>query len=129
MSAEPPSQDTAANPQDARRTVPLSSLFTPRTTARIELVHRGPERFYELLEDGEPVGLFIYGQNADRIGITHATIREDRRGRGLGNVLIASALDHLTLTPAKVTNYCESVAQFLARNPGYRSLIEPGPPS
>lgn len=105
--------------------VPLDVQPKRGTDTTVELIHHQKERFYELMEEGVSVGLLIYEQNASRTGITHAMVREDRRGQGLGSVLMAGALDHLYANNSNISVYCDSVAQFLIRHPGYRSRLNP----
>jgi len=111
---------------DAGQPVPISDLVEPHAHGTIEVIHHKFERFYELLDDGMSVGLLIYEKNPRQTGITHAMVREDRRGHGLGRILIASALDDLTATGTKITNYCSSVARFLDSNPDYKRRIGDG---
>lgn len=108
---------------DAGRPVPVSNLVEPGAHGTIEVIHHPSERFYELLEDSLSVGLLIYEKNPRQTGITHAMVREDRRGHGLGRILIASALDDLAVTGTKIANYCNIVARFLDRNPDYKRRI------
>lgn len=106
-------------------TLPFATAHQPDTDTTVELIHHDRERFYELMEDGASVGLLIYERNPSRTGITHAMIRKDRRGRGLGSVLMAGALDHLYANNSNILVYCDSVAQFLVRHPEYRSRLNP----
>ena len=108
---------------DAGQPVPVSDLVEPDAQGTIEVIHHQSERFYELLDDGMSVGLLIYEKNPRQTGITHAVVREDRRGHGLGRILIASALNDLTASGTRIANYCNSVARFLDRNPDYRRRI------
>lgn len=105
--------------------LPFAAAHEPDTDTNVELIHHERERFYELMEDGASVGLLIYERNPSRTSITHAMVRKDRRGRGLGSVLMAGALDHLYANNSNILVYCDSVAQFLVRHPDYRSRLNP----
>lgn len=103
--------------------MPVSDLVEPDAHGTIEVIHHQSERFYELLDDGMSVGLLIYEKNPQQTSITHAMVREDRRGHGLGRILIASALDDLTASRTEIANYCSTVARFLDRNPDYKRRV------
>lgn len=109
---------------DAVRAVPVANIDRSELTGQIEIIHHPVERFYELLDDGTSTALLIYENDGHRIVITHAMVREERRGNGLGTTLIASALDDLTAAGAKVGNYCASVAAFLDKHPDYKTLVD-----
>lgn len=114
---------TARYGPDGGQSVPVSHLVTAHSEGTVEVIHHPSERFYELLDNDVSVALLVYERNPRQTGITHAMVREDRRGRGLGTTLIASALDDLTATGGKIANYCDSVARFLAKYPEYSRRI------
>jgi uncharacterized protein len=107
--------------------VPVVDFNLIHVTRPIEVIHHPAERFYELLDAGTSLALLVYEKDSHQTAITHAMVREDRRGNGLGSTLIASALDHLATSGANVTNYCASVAAFLDRHPEYKRLVAVGP--
>lgn len=111
---------------DAGNPVPVVDFNLTHVTRPIEVVHHPDERFYELLDAGTSLALLVYEKDSHQTAITHAMVREDRRGNGLGSTLIASALDHLAASGAKVTNYCGSVAAFLDKHPEYKQLVGVG---
>lgn len=106
--------------------VPVVDFNLIHVTRPIEVIHHPAERFYELLAAGTSLALLVYEKDSRQTAITHAMVREDRRGNGLGSTLIASALDHLATSGAKVTNYCASVAAFLDKHPEYKRLVAVG---
>jgi predicted GNAT family acetyltransferase len=104
--------------------VPVVEFNLVNVTRPIEVIHHPAERFYELLDAGTSLALLIYETDSDQTAITHAMVREDRRGNGLGSTLIASALNDLAAAGAKVKNYCTSVADFLGKHPEYERLVD-----
>jgi len=109
---------------DGGRAVPVSDLVIS-DSSRIEVIHHPSERFYELLDDGISVALLVYEQSPQQTTITHATVREDRRGHGLGTTLIATAVPDLVSPGRKIANYCDSVARFLDKHPDYEKFVHP----
>ena len=107
------------------RAVPVSDLVISDTSRAIEVIHHPSERFYELLDDGMSVALLVYEQTPRQTAITHATVREDRRGHGLGTTLIATALPDLVMPGRMIDNYCNSVARFLDKHPDYKRFVNP----
>ncbi|MDF1606334.1 GNAT family N-acetyltransferase [Nocardioides sp. YIM 152315] len=124
--ASRPAAPAARYGPDAGQPVALSDLGDLGDLAGqgvVEVVHHAEDRFYELLADGTSVALLVYEKNLQQVGITHAVVREDRRGHGLGTTLIASALDDLVAAGTRVANYCDSVARFLDKFPDYRRRV------
>ena len=84
-------------------------------------VRDAPDRSrFELLEDGELLGVADYVVRGDTAEMPHTTIRADRRGEGLGDVLVAGAVQALTRRGLEITASCWFVADHLARNPTMR---------
>jgi hypothetical protein len=95
---------------------------------RVEIADRPDGRFYELRHGGQAAGMLVYETVGPRRVLTHATIREEYRGRGWSKLLIRFALDDLAAKGATITNYCPVVNRFIEENPGYEQLIDPGHP-
>lgn len=100
----PPSEeaDMAEHPADDRR-------FTVRDAPDLGR--------FELVEDGEVIGVADYVIRGDTVEMPHTTIRADRRGEGLGDVLVAGAVADLTGRGLRITASCWFVADYLARHP------------
>ncbi|WP_051854356.1 MULTISPECIES: GNAT family N-acetyltransferase [unclassified Streptomyces] len=94
----------------------------------VEVVDNPESRYYELRYDGQTAGMLVYETVGSRRVLTHTTIKEDHRGRGLSRLLIRSVLDDLAAKGATITNYCPVVDRFIERNPEYEKLIDPGHP-
>lgn len=87
-------------------------------------VHDNPERSrYELYVDGEIAGVAEYSVRGNTIVFPHTVIDRDKRGRGLGAVLVRTALDDVRESGRTVVPQCWYVAEFIDENPGYRDLV------
>ena len=87
------------------------------------IVRDNPDRNrYELLLDGEVVGIADYRIDGDRVVMPHTVIDPARRGGGLGAVLVQGALDDIRSAGRTVVPVCWFVAEFLDLNPDYEDL-------
>ena len=77
---------------------------------------------YELVEDGSVVGFADYRVQGDKVVFDHTVIDPDRRGHGLGAVLVQGALDDVRPTGRKVVPICWYVGQFIDTHTGYADL-------
>jgi predicted GNAT family acetyltransferase len=86
-------------------------------------VHDNPDRSrYELMLDGELVGIADYRIEGDRVVMPHTVIDPARRGGGLGAILVQGALDDIRRAGRTVVPTCWFVAEFLELNPDYADL-------
>ena len=88
------------------------------------VVRRNAERSrYELLVDGEVVGVADYHVEGDRWIFPHTVIAAERRGQGLGAELVQGALDDVRRAGGTVVPRCWYVADFIDANPAYADLL------
>jgi predicted GNAT family acetyltransferase len=78
---------------------------------------------YELVEDGAVIGIADYAVEGDTVVLPHTVIDPQRRGEGLGAVLVQGALDDLRPTGRKVVPTCWYVAEFIEDHPRYADLL------
>ena len=78
---------------------------------------------YELVENGELVGIADYRIAGDRIVFPHTEIDAPRRGQGLGAVLVRGALDDVVGSGLTVVPQCWYVAEFIDDHPEYQPLL------
>ena len=78
---------------------------------------------FELLVEGELIGVADYRVRGDRVVMPHTEIAPSLRGQGYGDVLVQGALDRIRPTGRKVVPSCWFVAQFIDANPEYRDLL------
>jgi uncharacterized protein len=78
---------------------------------------------YELVEDGTVVGVAEYRVQGDAVVFHHTLIDADRRGAGLGAVLVQGALDDIRGTGRSVIPVCWYVGEFIDTHSGYADLL------
>ena len=78
---------------------------------------------YELVEDGALLGVADYEIAGDRIVFPHTEIVRERRGHGLGAVLVQGALDDVRPSGRSVVPSCWYVAEFIDDHPEYQELL------
>jgi predicted GNAT family acetyltransferase len=78
---------------------------------------------YELLIDGEVVGVADYRVTGDQVVMPHTEIAGQMRGQGLGAVLVRGALDDLIAKGKSVVPQCWYVAEFIDDHPDYKALL------
>ena len=84
---------------------------------------RKVESRYELVEDGVVIGFADYQVRGETVVFPHTVIDPDRRGEGLGAVLVRGALDEVRPTGHKVVPACWYVGQFIDSHPEYADLL------
>ena len=77
---------------------------------------------YELLIDGEVVGIAEYQVVGDVVVFPHTEIVPSRRGAGLGAQLVKYALDDVRASNRVIEPQCWYVAQFIGEHPEYADL-------
>ena len=81
-------------------------------------VRDAPERSrFELVDDGEVVGVADYSVRGDVAVMPHTVIDPQRRGEGLGDVLVAGAVAELVGRGLSIDARCWFVADYLDRHP------------
>jgi len=81
-------------------------------------VKRNDERSrYELVLDGEVVGIADFVMDGDVMVLPHTVIDADRRGQGLGDLLVAGVLTDASERGTAVAPRCWFVRDYLDRHP------------
>ena len=78
---------------------------------------------YELVIDGEVVGIADYRDQGDVRVFPHTQIKAALRGKGLGAQPVRAALDDERASGRRVLAQCWYVAEFIATNPEYQDLV------
>ena len=87
-------------------------------------VRDAPEQSrYEVLLDGQLVGLLDYRRGGDAVHLTHAEVSPRVGGRGIGTKLVQGALDDLAEKNERVVPVCSFVRAFVRDNPDYQRLV------
>ncbi len=72
---------------------------------------------YELVLDGEVVGIAEFVMVGDTMVLPHTVIDRDRRGEGLGDVLVEGVLADARARGHAVDPQCWFVREYLDRHP------------
>jgi predicted GNAT family acetyltransferase len=89
----------------------------------LEVVDRPDASRYEVLLDGESVGVCNYRITDEGVLLPHVEVRPDLNGRGVGSTLARGALDDLRRRGLAVVPYCPFIIDFIKRNPEYQDLV------
>ncbi|HEX4867076.1 MAG TPA: GNAT family N-acetyltransferase [Acidimicrobiales bacterium] len=88
----------------------------------IEVRNQEGRSRYELVLDGEVVGIADYHDRGDALVFPHTEIEPRHRGKGLGEVLVRHAMDDVRAQGRTIVPTCWFVRDFLDANPGYAKL-------
>ena len=89
-----------------------------------EVVQDAVQNRFELLLDGEPVGLVDYQVRDNTIVLIHTEIDPAQREAGLGGELIHGALNLIRAeTEYRVVASCTFASAWIARHPEYQDLL------
>jgi len=78
---------------------------------------------YELLVDGELVGIADFRVQDGTVVLPHTEIDGRRRGQGLGAILVKGALDDIRHAGRTVVPACWYVGQYIDEHPEERDLL------
>ena len=78
---------------------------------------------YELIEDGEVVGFADYRVNGGVVIFPHTVVNPERRGQGLGDILVTGALEDVRESGRRVVPACWFVAEFIDEHSQYQDLL------
>jgi predicted GNAT family acetyltransferase len=79
---------------------------------------------YELLLDGELVGDLVYRAKDDVVTLIHTEVAPQLEGRGLGERLVAGALDDIHERGLQIVPLCPFVAAYIRHHPEYDDLVK-----
>jgi predicted GNAT family acetyltransferase len=84
----------------------------------------GATHRYELLLDGELVGDLLYRTRDDVVTLIHTEIVPRLEGRGLGEQLVAGALDDIRERGLQIVPLCPFAAAYIQRHAEYEDLVK-----
>ncbi len=79
---------------------------------------------YELLVEDEVVGELIYRARDDVVTLIHTEVAPQYEGHGLGEQLVAHALDDIRARGLEIVPVCPFVGAYLRRHPEYEDLVK-----
>ena len=74
---------------------------------------------YQLLVDEELAGELLYRARDGVVTLIHTEIAPQYEGQGLGEQLVAYALDDIRTSGRRIVPVCPFVAAYLRRHPGH----------
>jgi uncharacterized protein len=80
---------------------------------------RERSRFEAMDESGVVAGFATYRREEDRVVFTHTEVDDAFEGRGVGSVLVRTALDAVREEGLRVASECPFVTSYLERHPEY----------
>jgi predicted GNAT family acetyltransferase len=87
-------------------------------------VRKVPERSrYELVVDGEVLGIAEYRVQGDFVLLPHTVIDSAHRGQGLGDVLVERVMSDVRSQGKKVVPLCWFVADYVERHEEDADLV------
>jgi predicted GNAT family acetyltransferase len=87
-------------------------------------VRRADERSrYELVVDGELLGVCDYAERGNLVLFPHTEIAYEHRGKGLGEELVRRALEDVRARGQKVVPGCWFVAEYFELHPEEADLL------
>ena len=79
---------------------------------------------YEILIDGDLVGVAVYELGENSINFVHTQVETDIREKGLGGNLVQHALDDVREgSSARVIATCPFVTRWISEHPDYQDLL------
>jgi uncharacterized protein len=78
---------------------------------------------YEILREGELVGVIRYRVEPGVIVLVHTDIAPSAEGQGVGSRIVAGALDDIRSRGLRIVPVCPFVAAYLRRHPEQHDLI------
>lgn len=88
------------------------------------IAHNADRYRYEILIDGEVVGLSKYRDSNGQREFRHTEINEAFQGRGLATQLIRWALDDTREADLRIVASCPMVAGFVAKHHDYDDILD-----
>ena len=117
------STDLSRHVAESSDHVPFWSRTGRQTNMPVEITNNREASRYELLLDGELIGIADYQTEGDTIVFPHTEINQSKRGQGYGAILVRYALDDVRRSGGSVVPQCWYVADFIRDNPGYANLL------
>jgi predicted GNAT family acetyltransferase len=93
------------------------------TANEITVVDNPTELRYELWSAGSLAGSIRYTLEGGAITLVHTEVAPAFEGRGLGNVLVAGALDDIRSRGLRLHPLCPFVAAYVRRHPEDADLV------
>jgi predicted GNAT family acetyltransferase len=87
------------------------------------VVDNPSELRYEMWSGDTLAGIIRYTRDDDVVTMVHTEVEPAFEGEGLGNTLVAGALDDARARGKHVRPLCPFVASYIRRHPEYANLV------
>jgi uncharacterized protein len=87
--------------------------------------HVAEQQRYELLVQGQPLGVAAYSEQGEQMVFTHTEVDPSLSGQGLGSVLAKGALEDARRRGKRVVPQCEFIASYIERHAQWQDLVDP----
>jgi predicted GNAT family acetyltransferase len=91
--------------------------------AELRVVDNPPELRYEVWADDRLAGEIRYTLDGEVVAMVHTEVDAELEGKGLGQALVAGALDDVRAQGRRVRPLCPFVAKYIARHADYADLV------
>jgi predicted GNAT family acetyltransferase len=91
--------------------------------AEPRVVDNPPELRYEVWADDRLAGEIRYTLDGEVVAMVHTEVDAELEGKGLGQALVAGALDDVRAQGRRVRPLCPFVAKYIARHADYADLV------
>ncbi len=89
----------------------------------MEIVRNPAASSFELLQDGQQIGLVTYVQHGDEVTMTHTEVSDRYSGRGLAADLVAAALADVRAHGQSVIPTCPYVRGYIRKHREWADLV------
>lgn len=81
---------------------------------------------FELIHEGQRIGVIEYSQDGDQLTVDHTEVAEDFSGQGLAARLVEAALADIRANDETVVPQCPYVRGYIAKHPQWADLVAGG---
>jgi predicted GNAT family acetyltransferase len=79
---------------------------------------------FELEDEGKTIAEMTYKRHNDRMIIDHTFVDMAYRGQGMGEKVLAAAIDFARQEHLGITPLCSFAKRLMERNPAYADVLE-----
>lgn len=101
-----------------------SKLEDGRIMSGVTLRNNTAQHRYELVDNGQVVGVAEYDLEGDVVVFRHTEIGKGHERKGYGSRLAKMSLDDVVTGNRKILARCEFIAGYLDRHPEYSGAIK-----
>jgi predicted GNAT family acetyltransferase len=87
------------------------------------VVDNPSELRYELWSGSTLAGIIRYTRDGEVLTMVHTEVEPSFEGEGLGDALVAGALDDARARGKRVRPLCQFVASYISRHPEYADVV------